>query len=426
MDEDEQAEEGSEQEQEHDTRERPAPFPSARPNRRPLAAVLRTLVALVSTAALLATGAAWYGFHHLQSSANTTNVLSRLNGGQRGVQPAPPADDGATDVLLIGTDSRTDAQGDPLPEWRLKQLRTTADTGINTDTIILLRVPKDGSRAYAVSIPRDTYVTVPGLGKHKINAAYGLTKAATRRELLGKGETDHDTIRTKSANAGRAALVGAVQHLTGVRVDHYTEINLFGFYLLSKAIGGVTVCLRAPTHDKDSGANFPAGVQTISGSDALSFVRQRKHIRGGGLGRIQRQQVFLASAAKKLLSAGTLTDPDRLSALADTAHKALTMDPDLNLLDLLRQAQSLTSGKVTFVTIPVVTINGHSSDGRSIVKVDRKRVRRFVDGLVDAEEERDAPPTSSTGVRPSAYVVRTGSSKQPTPPVTIDGHRCVY
>lgn len=400
----------------------PEPDPPRRRLPRPLAVGLRAAVALVSAVALLGSGVVWYAVHHVAGSANTTGALRQLQRlpGASAV-PQPPADDGATDILLIGTDSRTDAQGDPLPRWRLKQLRTTAADGVNTDTIILLRIPKDGGRAYAISIPRDSYVEIPGIGKHKINAAFGLTKAATRRRLLAQGETNRDTIREKSQTAGRAALAGAVQNLTGVRVDHYAEINLIGFYLLSKAIGGVTVCLRAPTHDKDSGADFPAGVQTISGSDALSFVRQRKHIPGGGLARIQRQQVFLASAAKKLLSAGTLTDPKRVSALADTARRALTMDPGLHLLDLLKQAQSLASGRVTFVTIPVVTINGRSPDGRSIVEVDPKRVRGFVHGLLDSAS---APPAATTSVHPSAYVVHGGT--EPTPPVTIDGHRCVY
>lgn len=428
----EHEETGSEQ-----TEKRPSPLPRAeehqqpRHRRRRLGPFLvgfRTLLALLSAAALLATGTAWYGVSWVSGSANTTEVLNHL----RSRQNAPPADDGANDILLVGTDSRTDAQGHPLPKWRLEQLRTTADNGINTDTIILLRVPKDGGRAYAVSIPRDSYVRVPDLGKNKINSAFGLTKAAARKKLLAEGETDDATVRRKATAAGRAALAGAVENVTGVSVDHYAEVNLFGFYLLSKAIGGVEVCLRAPTHDKDSGANFPAGAQTISGSDALSFVRQRKHIPGGDIGRIQRQQVFLASAAKKLLSAGTLTDPDRLAALADTARKALTMDPDLNMIDLLRQAQALASGDVTFVTIPVVTITGKSPDGQSIVEVDPKRVRTFVKDLIaDDGAAQPAEPTVTTPVQPSSYTVRGSSptgdaTDEPSRPVTIDGHRCVY
>ncbi|MGH3621379.1 MAG: LCP family protein, partial [Sciscionella sp.] len=148
-------------------RNRPATPPSADPRHEPPALIVdptrrrrsrpaligRTAVALVSAAALIATGVAWATVNWFQHSTNTTDVLADL-----GDEPdAPPANDGATDILLVGNDSRTDAQGNPLPPDVLKKLRTEATTGLNTDTIIVLRIPHDGGRAEAVSIPRDTY-----------------------------------------------------------------------------------------------------------------------------------------------------------------------------------------------------------------------------------------------------------------------------
>src|SRR5262249_55503987 len=155
----------------------------------------------------------------------------------------------------------------------LAKLRTEFDAGVNTDTIMVLRLPKNGGKAYAVSIPRDTYVSIPGYQDDKINSAYGVIKA-----------------RTGSTVAGQKALIETVQNLTGVHVDHYVEVNLYGFYLLSKAIGGVPVCLLHSTSDPDSGADFRRGVQTVSGASALSFVRQRKNLPDGDLSRIVRQQ----------------------------------------------------------------------------------------------------------------------------------------
>ncbi|MGH3440007.1 MAG: LCP family protein, partial [Sciscionella sp.] len=242
----------------------PTPHPrtpqDTRPSTRrsPVLVILRVLVAVLAVVAVLATGAGWVTLNWFRHSANTTDVLSELD-----QQPgAPPADDGADDILLIGDDSRTDAQGNPLPEDVLKALRTTANPGVNTDTIILLRIPKHGGKAYAISIPRDTYVSIPGIGYNKINAAFELTRVKAAHQLRANGVTDARTISQRSQRAGRKALVSTVQKLTGARVDHYAEINLYGFYLLSRAIGGVDVCLRAPAHDKDSGADFPSGPQT--------------------------------------------------------------------------------------------------------------------------------------------------------------------
>src|SRR5207253_618472 len=133
-------------------------------------------------------------------------------------------------------------------------------------------------------------------------------------ELENKGETDRARIERESDQAGRAVLAETVENLTGVHVDHYAEISLYGFYLLSQAIGGVDVCLNHATTDKDSGADFPAGRQKVSGGAALSFVRQRENLPRGDLDRIVRQQVFLSSALQQLFSAGTFTDQGKLRA----------------------------------------------------------------------------------------------------------------
>jgi LCP family protein required for cell wall assembly len=381
----------------------------------------------------------------IQASTNKTNVFSQLT-----TEPdQPPADDGATDILLVGSDSRDDARGNPLPASVLTQLRTQFDAGLNTDTIMVLRIPKNGGKAYAVSIPRDTYVSIPGYHDDKINAAYGVIKSQTQHQLEAKGGLSRADIQTQSEQAGQAALIQTVQNLTGIHVDHYAEINLYGFYLLSKAIGGVPVCLRHATSDKDSGANFPAGEQTVSGAAALSFVRQREGLPGGDLSRIVRQQVFLASAAKKVLSAGTLTSPTAISGLRDTVSKALVTDPGLDILTFLQQAQSLLTGDVEFVTIPVVNTNARSASGQSIVSVDLGQVHQFVAGL----EAASGPPATTalpTTVVPTTAPATTGPpattvpsttvatptappitttvappTNEPTPPISIDGVRCV-
>ncbi|HEY4017512.1 MAG TPA: LCP family protein [Pseudonocardiaceae bacterium] len=405
---------------------------------RPWLITGRVAIGLVSAIALVVSGIAWYGVQTLRHNTNTTRVLSELNN-----QPnQPPPDDGATDILLVGEDARTDAQGHPLPNSVLSKLRTQFDAGLNTDTIIVLRIPNNGGKAYAVSIPRDTYVPIPGWHDDKINGAYGIIQAVTAQQLQNSGDTDRADITRKSQEAGQLALIESVQNLTGIHIDHYAEVNLYGFYLLSQAIGGVQVCLKHATSDKNSGANFRSGVQTVSGADALSFVRQRDNLPNGDLDRIVRQQVFLASAAKKLLSAGTLTNPSALSALAGVVRQSLTTDPGLDLITFAQQAQSLASGNVEFLTIPVITDNGRSPSGQSIVEVDVNAVHQFVSNLIASSPPpattttpppattTPSAPTKSTTLAPTTTPTSTTPrppppTNEPTPPVSIDGVPCV-
>jgi LCP family protein required for cell wall assembly len=371
----------------------------------------RVLVSLLSAAVLAATGIARVVHDQVQSDLNTTPVLSQV-----AVEPnAPPEDDGATDILLVGDDRRTDANGVPLSAAVLRQLRTEASEGVSTDTLILLRIPKDGSKGYAVSIPRDTEVPIPGYRKDKINSAYGAVKYLTAQRMRAAGETDHAKIDSESEAAGRRALVQSVQDLTGLRVDHYAEAGLYGFYLLSKAIGGVEVCLLHSTSDPDSGADFRRGTQLVSGGDALSFVRQRKNLPNGDLDRIVRQQAFLASAAKKVLSTGTLLDSGKLSALMAAVQKSVVLDSGWDILGFVQQAQSLAGGNVEFVTIPVVNSNGTNERGQSIVVVDPNAVKQFTAELAHGT------PAGFSG----HGLLRLDGTPVEEPPISVNGTRCV-
>ncbi|VVJ24546.1 Cell envelope-associated transcriptional attenuator LytR-CpsA-Psr [Amycolatopsis camponoti] len=406
-----------------DSEWKPSPFPreaapapvAARPSRvrRAGRVTRRVAVGLVSVLALGASGYAYVTKDQLQSTVPTTDALTPRAG-----EPAPPpADDGADDILLVGSDARTDAQGNQLPPRVLRELRTEANSGaVNTDTVILLRVPKDGSKPSAVSVPRDTWTDIPGRGKAKINSAYGIAKAHFAQELRGQGERDQAKIERDSDTEGRRVLVQAVQDLTQVRVDHYAEINLLGFYLLTEALGGVKVCLNHSTEDKDSGANFRRGEQTVSGGEALSFVRQRKNLPRGDLDRIVRQQAFLSSALRQVLSAGTLTSPGTLNNLMDAVHRSLTLDPGLDLLQFAQQAKGIASGDLTFATIPVITANGRSEDGQSIVEIDPKAVREFVAGLAGRAAPVAAKASgggSGSGAAPAAAPLLQASDGVP-------------
>jgi LCP family protein required for cell wall assembly len=244
----------------------------------------------------------------------------------------------------------------------------------------------------------------------KINSAYGVAKAKEAEAVHAKGERDQAKLERDSDTEGRRVLVQTVQNLTQIRIDHYAEINLLGFYLLTEALGGVRVCLNHATEDKDSGANFRRGEQVVSGGAALSFVRQRKNLPRGDLDRIVRQQAFLSSALHQVLSAGTLTSPSTLNNLIDAVHRSVVVDPGLDPLDLAQQLKGLASGDVTFETIPVVNANGRSEDGQSIVEVDPPAVRGFLAGLAGRPGAAAAAQPGGGGAAAGAPVPESSPS----------------
>jgi LCP family protein required for cell wall assembly len=358
------------------------------------------VVVLVSALVLGLTGVGWSTFQDLQNGLTTADVTGGFT-----------APDGATDLLLVGSDSRTDAQGNPLPTEVLSQLRASDDEGGElTDTVILVRIPNDGRRAVALSLPRDLYVELPdGYGQHKLNSAFARAKNETAARLVEQG-ADPARVRTRSIAAGRRMLVETVEDLTGAGVDHYAELNLLGFARLTEAVGGVDVCLRAPVDDEFSGAQFPAGPQTISGADALAFVRQRHGLPRGDLDRVVRQQVFLAGLADRVLSAGTLANPGRIRELTGATQQALVLDRDLNVLDFASRMRGVAAGDVEFVTVPVLGEASSDGDG-SVLEVDPKAVRRFVAGVVDPTPAREQNPAAGRGNAAVAVDVFNGSGR---------------
>lgn len=353
------------------------------PRRRPTGGLrgAKLALAMVSVLVLGVTGYGWATFQSLQQGLSTTDVIG-FSGPDR-----------ATDILLVGMDSRTDAQGNLLPADVLSRLRAGDNEGELTDTMILVRIPNDGRRAVAISLPRDLYVQLPdGYGQHKLNSAFIRARNATAERLVAQG-ADPAAVRTESIAAGRKLLLQAVKDLTGVGIDHYAEINLLGFSLLTEAVGGVQVCLREPVRDTFSGANFPAGPQVISGPDALAFVRQRHGLPRGDLDRIVRQQVYLAALADKVLTAGTLSSPSRIRQLIDATQQSLVLDEDLDVLDFAARMQGLAAGNVVFETVPVLG-NGDSESDGDVLRVDPEAVQAFVAAATDVAPAPDLTPGS--------------------------------
>jgi LCP family protein required for cell wall assembly len=364
--------------------------------------VRRVAVGVVSALVLAGTGYAWSALHSLTSGLTTSNALAGL---------VDPAGAGAArlgsdvNILLMGLDTRLDQNGDPLPAAVLDQLHAGdgSEGGYNTNTLILMHVPANGGMVTAFSIPRDDYVAVrdiPGNDHVKIKEAYGLKKAATEDALVKAGTTDRHQLEALGREAGRKEALQTVQDFLGVHIDHFAEVSLAGFYDLATALNGVQVCLNQAVNDPYSGADFPAGVQTLNGAQSLAFVRQRHGLDNGDLDRTHRQQAFLASVTHKLGSAGTFTNVGQLQALIDVAARDVVVDSGWDIGAFIPRASNLTGGNVQFNTLPILRFD--TIDGQSVNVVDQPAL---------AEQVQVA-----FGLRPAP----APPAPLPTGPLTID------
>ncbi|MFS0897871.1 LCP family protein [Mycolicibacterium litorale] len=360
------------------------------------ARVLRAVAVTVTLAVVLGTGVAWSRIRSFEEGINHISSPALGDGGE----------DGAIDVLLVGSDSRTDAHGNPLSQEELATLRAGDDVSTNTDTIILIRIPNNGQSATAISIPRDSYVQAPGLGKMKINGVYGSVHLEKLKELVEQQGMDPAEAEPIAVEDGREALIKTVANLTGVTVDHYAEIGLLGFALITDALGGVDVCLKEPVYEPLSGADFPAGWQKLNGPQALSFVRQRHNLPRGDLDRVTRQQAVMASLAHEVISSKTLSSPATLSRLEAAVQRSVVLSDGWDIMDFVDQLQKLAAGNVAFATIPVLREDGWSDDGmQSVVRVDPAAVQEWVTGLLNEQDEGKTEELAYTPDKTTVEVV---------------------
>ncbi|RSM72661.1 transcriptional regulator [Kibdelosporangium aridum] len=228
----------------------------------------------------------------------------------------------------------------------------------NPDSIVVAKFSPDGS-IRAVSLPRDS-----GIGDGvRLNSVY---------PSAGGGE--------RGANATAAE----VEKLTGIRADHYATVDMAGFASVSAAVGGVQICLKTAVKDTYSQANFKAGKQTVSGDQALAFLRQRHGLANGELDRIARHQAFLRGLVTKLGHA----DAQQLAALSETLKQTVRTDPGLKLLDLARALTSTSS--MSIATIPVLSFDGKNNT----LVVDPGQVRRFTADFFASKPA--APPSDGS------------------------------
>lgn len=234
-------------------------------------------------------------------------------------------------LLLIGSDTRKGQKG-----------HIGGATPGLSDTTIVLHLSANRRHAYAVSIPRDSMVERPACIK-----ADGSTDPATLTQF-------NDAYAIGGAQCTRKT----IEHLTNLYIDHVIVIDFNGFRSMVDALGGVKVCLPQEVHDNIGHIHLAKGSYVVKGNQALDYVRVRHGIGDGGdLGRIKRQQAFLASLTNKAVSAGTLTNPKRLYSFLDALTSSISADTKLgnlsNLLSLARQLRGIGLDNVKFLTVPI-------------------------------------------------------------------------
>ncbi len=284
---------------------------------------------------------------------------------------------GPQNILLMGLESRRDWNGNVLPANILKALHAGSVQGVengvggnDTNTLILLHIPAGGRKAVGFSIPRDDWVSFAGTAgsqqQGKIDQAYGVSMFYQQQQLKQQNAgISQNQLAFEGNEAGRKAAVDTVEQLTGVHIDHFAEVNLDGFYELASILGGVEACLNHAVSDANSGADFRAGYQHLSASQALAFVRQRDGLPNGDLDRTHRQQAFLDAVMGQLRTEGVIGDLTKIQALLSVARQYVITDADWNLLDFASQMQDLTSGNLVFHTLPIqgyATIGGQDAN----------------------------------------------------------------
>ena len=249
-------------------------------------------------------------------------------------QKVAAGEEPAVNILVLGTDSRTSAS-DP-SQWKEGAQRT--------DAIMIVQVSGDRKTVSVMSIPRDSWVEIPGHGQGKINAAYSY--------------------------GGPSLTIHTVENLTGIHIDHFAVANFESFVALTDEIGGVRINLKTP--QTLAGKELGAGAQVLDGQQALAYTRERSSLPNGDFDRVKRQQTWMRSIVSRVLTNGTLSSPTALYSFLKTASRTVAVDESFTLnqmQSLALETRHLHSNDIAFMTVPTAG-TGTSTDGQSIVTLD--------------------------------------------------------
>lgn len=286
---------------------------------------LLVAVGAMSAVTLLVAGTAWL------VAGSVSSGLARLEAGTSGTPASGPLN-----ILVVGVDARSG-----LTRQQQLALHVGDVTGANTDTMMLVHVPADRQSIQVVSLPRDSWVSIPGHGMNKINAAYGL--------------------------GGPPLMVKTVEQATSLTINDYVEVSFAGFVRVIDELGGVDVCLPYAVSDSDSGLHLSAGRHHVYGVTALKFARDRRSFATSDLHRIADQQQLLAAMFAQATASGVLANPVRLRQVVSSATASLTVDRGFNAAELANELRDIKPDSMSFTTVPIAIAGYQTPTGESAV-----------------------------------------------------------
>lgn len=282
-------------------------------------------------------------------------------------ESARPEDTSGYNYLLVGSDSR-----EGLTAEQRRELTTGGAVGKRTDTIMLVHVSESGGKPAIISVPRDSYVPIPGKGSNKINAAF--------------------------AWGGAKLLTHTIEEVTGLHVDGYVEIGLGGFASIVDSLGGVNICVPRDMKDPKAGIDLKKGCQVLAGPDALGYVRSRYEDPLGDIGRANRQRQFLGALMKQAATPSTVLIPWKYKTFADAAAGGLVVGDETSLMDAVRVLQAMravSNDEGLSLTVPIEDLSYPTSNAGSAVKWDTKEALALFK-ILKNDEPLTAPPPGTT------------------------------
>jgi LCP family protein required for cell wall assembly len=321
------------------------------------------VVSVVSALTLVVASGSWV------FASYVSGRLGRVNAGTSGTP-----DSGPVNILVAGIDTRNG-----LTHQEEVELHVGNDISMNSDTLMLVHVSADHDRVNVISLPRDSWVNIPGHGMNKINAAIGL--------------------------GGPALMVKTVEQATGLTINDYMEIDFLGFVKVIDALGGVDICLPYAVDDSYTGLHLSAGTHHVNGITALKFARDRHSFAASDLARISDQQQLLSSLFTEATTSGILADPFRLQEFVSSMTSAVTVDSGFNLVRLADELRGVRAQDVTFATVPIATEDYITPTGEEAILWDASTAKALFTSLKNDTAPPKTRPASTR--KPTAKASRS-------------------
>lgn len=382
-------------------------------------------------------------------------VVGQVNATGKGITIPGSPSVGAMNILVMGLESRTNYEGQTLPNSLLTAMHAGNASSVSagevgsqdTNTLILIHIFAGGKKAVGFSISRDDLVTYPqaydGQTEGKIDGAYAYAYVQYVNDHYGK--EDNKDLYLHANQAGQAATIATVQSVTGQKIDHFVEVNLAGFYYLASAFNGIEVCIQpAPaqggfsaganltdfvpaTGTNNSGFNaFKDGYNSKKGgaqylhlgaAQSLAYVRARDTLPGVDLGRTKRQQAVIDYVIYELKHEGVFTEVSKLNTLLSTADQYLITDSGFNLLDFATDMRALSGQDLSFQTLPYTPQNGVTVPGypspQDVNIIDIPYIQQLVKTAFD-------PQSPATGAKTATKSTASAAPTAPAASVTVD------